>query len=162
MRKAIIAILVIIIAIGVMGYLFWPKANDGSVALYFLKDSSIEKTYRNVGKVNVNPERAIKELVRGPKVDKLLGYFTEIPDGTKVLNVNIEDSTAYVNFSRQLGAYGGGASRVRALVAQVVYTLTEFPEVTKVRILVNGSKNVVLGSEGYEISAPLSRQDVEF
>ena len=162
MKKSFITIIVIILAIGALGYWFWPKGSDGAVALYFLKDSSIAKIYRNVGKENVNPERAIKELVRGPKVDKLLGYFTEIPDGAKVLNVNIEDGTAYVNFSKQLGAYGGGASRVRALVAQIVYTLTEFPEIKKVRILVNGSKNVVLGSEGYEISAPLSREDVKF
>ena len=159
----IITLLVIIgVAVGAVYYLF-PQYPRDKVLVYLLKNSHIEKVTRNVGMGNVNVDRAVEELVKGPtKAEIKSGYFTEIPKGTKVIGVDVEDGTAFVNFNSRLTNYGGGTTRVKGLIAQIVYTLTEFPEVKQVRIQVNGSGEVALGSEGYEIDTPLSKKDSKF
>jgi germination protein M len=104
---------------------------------------------------------AIEALLAGPN-DTELGaspaMYTNIPEGTRFLGLTIANGLATVNLSSEFGADGGSAS-VRGRLAQVVYTLTQFPTVTGVLFQVDGVPKTVFGADGLTFDGPLGRAD---
>jgi len=86
------------------------------------------------------------------------GVYPVIPEGTGILGIDIRNGTAVIDFSRDLLNYGTAWSE-RNIIAAVVYTLTEFDTVYKVRILINGYPVGVL-KYGTDLSEPLGREDM--
>lgn len=86
------------------------------------------------------------------------GVYPVIPEGTGILGIDIRNGTAVIDFSRDLLNYGTAWSE-RNIIAAVVYTLTEFDTVDKVRILINGYPVGVL-KYGTDLSEPLRREDM--
>lgn len=86
------------------------------------------------------------------------GVYPVIPEGTEILGIDIRNGTAVIDFSRDLLNYGTAWSE-RNIIAAVVYTLTEFDTVDKVRILINGYPVGVL-KYGTDLSEPLGREDL--
>lgn len=81
-------------------------------------------------------EVAIEELMKGPTK---IGLYSPIPNGTKLLNLWIEDNVCYVDFSKELiNNYSGGATMELMTIQSIVDTLTEFPTILKVQILIEG------------------------
>ena len=66
------------------------------------------------------------------------GEFTPWGDKVRVREVRIVDGTAYADFSKELYSYGGGSCFAEAIETSIVNTLTQFPQVEKVVILVEG------------------------
>lgn len=99
-------------------------------------------------------QRAMEILVAGPRNPDL---WPVVPAVTKVKGVLVKERTAYVDFSGDIVKLGfGGSSREILAVAAIVNTLTEFPEVEQVQILVEGKKvNSLFGH--VDISGPLGR-----
>ena len=66
--------------------------------------------------------------------------------GDRVLlqSLRIEDGTAYVDFSAEIKAYGGGSLRVMCIRQEVTKTLEQFPGIEKVVISVDGQSEGVL------------------
>ena len=87
---------------------------------------------------------AIGELLLGP-IDKEPGldYYTNIPTGTKLNSLRIEQGTAYADFSKELEP-GGGSCRIAAIRAQIDRTLKQFPTVRNVVISINGNVDDIL------------------
>jgi germination protein M len=79
-----------------------------------------------------------------------------IPTGTKLLGLSIANGVATVDLSGEFAAGGGSASSQYRL-AQVVYTLTQFPSVDTVLFKVDGSVVTVFGSEGIVLNGPVGR-----
>lgn len=141
------------------------RKNDESakaaINIYFFKNGTLTSVERNISSREDPADAAVKHLLKGPNViEKTKGYFSEIPKTTRIKNVVRDGDMLKVNFSKGLEQYGGGTARVQALVSQIVYTMTEIKGVKKVQILIDGKKEVSLGSEGYIIDRPLSRDDV--
>lgn len=83
-----------------------------------------------------------------------------IPKGTKVLGLEIKDGVAYPNFSKELvNNFDGGQSSEELLVGSIVQTLTQFSDVKKVQILVDGKEIDSIGGH-LDLSAPLTRDSV--
>lgn len=83
-------------------------------------------------------QRVLEELVRGPKSGD--GVRT-LPEDTKVRSVVFDGSgCAFVDFSRELVAnHPGGSTGELLTIRSVVRTLaSNFPEVSSVRVLVEG------------------------
>jgi germination protein M len=95
---------------------------------------------------------ALGLLLEGPKA---AGHFTDIPKGTQLQKVSIADHTAEASFDQAFFS-SGGASGVTLRLGQVVYTLTQFPEVTSVQFLRDGQPAGVIG-EGFPLNRPLTR-----
>ncbi|HET9346468.1 MAG TPA: GerMN domain-containing protein [Candidatus Limnocylindrales bacterium] len=83
-----------------------------------------------------------------------------IPAGTKLLGLTIRDGVATVDLSGEF-ASGGGSASSQYRLAQVVYTLTQFPTVSSVRFMVDGDVVTVFGSEGLVLDGPQARDDFE-
>ncbi|MGL5192787.1 MAG: GerMN domain-containing protein [Chroococcales cyanobacterium] len=82
--------------------------------------------------------------------------FSEIPQGTQVLNVEVKPTGIYVNLSPEF-TFGGGSSSMTARLGQVVYTATTLDPNASVWISVGGDPLEVLGGEGLEIPLPITR-----
>lgn len=131
------------------------------VAVYFLREEKLAVVRRRVNQTPRVGTAALEELLSGPTArEAAWGFTTEIPVDTRLLNLTIDDGVATVNLSPEFGA-GGGAFSMRARVAQVVYTLTQFPTVTSVRFQLTGQPVAYLGGEGVVLEPPPGRQDFE-
>jgi spore germination protein GerM len=97
---------------------------------------------------------AVKSLLQGPK-DK--GQIAVIPKQTKLKGVKVKGDIAYVDFSQDLvKKFTGGSTGEEMLVGSVVNTLTEFPEIKKVQILVEGKEIETLAGH-MDLSNPIGR-----
>ena len=79
-----------------------------------------------------------------------------IPAGTRLLGLTIANGVATVDLSDEFAA-GGGSGSSQFRLAQVVYTLTQFPSVDNVLFKVDGSVVTVFGSEGIVLNGPVGR-----
>jgi germination protein M len=78
-----------------------------------------------------------------------------IPLGTKVLDLKVEKGIAYADFSKELkDNFDGGSTSEELLVNSIVQTLTQFKDVKRVQILVEGKKVDSLGGH-LDISEPI-------
>ena len=83
-------------------------------------------------------------------------YDDVVPIGTKLLGLTVKDGLAQANFSKELAKKGQGSYQEMMLVYAIVNTLTEFPEIKKVQILLEGKKALTLSGH-MDIEEPLSR-----
>jgi Immunoglobulin-like domain of bacterial spore germination/Sporulation and spore germination len=104
---------------------------------------------------------AMTALLAGPS-DAEMGtrpaMYTTVPDQTRLLGLTIANGTAVVNLSREFESGGGSASIVGRL-AQVVYTLTQFPSVQRVSFELDGQPVTVFSTEGVVLDHPVGRAD---
>jgi hypothetical protein len=92
---------------------------------------------------------ALDELMAGPtEVDVQAGLTTGITTRVDVRSLSIDGTTAVVDFTRPFET-----ADTQPQVAQVVWTLTEFDGVDRVKFLIDGEDNGATGTR------PLSRHD---
>jgi germination protein M len=106
---------------------------------------------------NSYPAKTALELLAASPIKPEL--VSVLPPGTKVLSVNVKNHIAYADFNDKLiKNNSGGSTDEILLVAAIVDTLTEFPEIQKVQILVNGEKVDTINGH-MDTSEPLSRSE---
>lgn len=82
-----------------------------------------------------------------------------IPIGTKVLSLRIDDKgTAYADFSKELAKKGQGSYGEMMLCYAITNTLTEFPQIKRVQILIEGQKVTTISGH-MDVEDPLERND---
>ena len=116
---------------------------------------------REIPQTQAVARAAIEALLAGPAGRELMdgaGISTAIPDGTELLGVTIENGLATVDLSGEF-ASGGGSAGSMIRLAQVTYTLTQFPTVQGVNFRVDGRPVTVFGSEGIVLDGPVDRSD---
>ncbi len=93
-------------------------------------------------------EGAIAALLQGPDAFETdIGMATEIPEATTLLGVSVSGGTAVVDLSEAFQS-GGGSLSMQLRVAQVVFTATQFDEVERVTIKLDGQAVDSIGGEG--------------
>ena len=103
------------------------------------------------------PENALLALV-GAKPQNTK-FEDVIPHGTRVLSFSITpEGTALANFSKEIVKNGQGSYNEVMMTGAIVNTLTEFPEVKQVQILVEGKKVITLGGH-LDVEDPLIRNE---
>lgn len=131
-------------------------------ALYFIEINDSGQPLRSSVKRHVpvsdSPLRDTLELLfRGPTdEEREAGIVSLIPQGTRLLSVQITDSTAHINISDDFEYNIYGIEGYSAQVAQIVRTATEFANIDSVQILIGGRKTDYLG-EGVWIGSPVNR-----
>lgn len=83
---------------------------------------------------------------------------TEIPLGTVLNSINLVDGVVTVDLSREFET-GGGSASMQARVAQVVYTLTQWPTIRAVTFELDGEAVDAIGGEGVP-AREVGRDDV--
>lgn len=116
---------------------------------------------REVPETKAVATAALTALFEDPKGAELAGrpaMATAIPDGTRLLGVTIADGLATVDLSNEFES-GGGSYSMQARLAQVVYTLTQFPTVEGVLFRIDGEPVTTFSSEGIVLDGPVDRAD---
>jgi spore germination protein GerM len=101
-------------------------------------------------------QSALELLLAGPKRP---GLVSVIPVQTRLKRISITDHIAYVDFNDKLlnDNHDGSTAEV-LLVASIVNTVTEFPYIRKVQLLVDGKKITTISGH-MDVSEPLSRAE---
>jgi spore germination protein GerM len=101
---------------------------------------------------------ALNIMLTGPSTDEVgRGILNLIPANTRILAATVRGSTAYISFSEDFLFNTFGVEGYVAQLRQIVWTVTEFPNVRDVQILIEGRRMDFLG-EGIWIGSPISRQ----
>ena len=99
-------------------------------------------------------EAALDALIHTDPVSKQLTNL--FPPGSDVRSVKVSGDTATVDFNQNFASRGQGSYTERMMVNAVVCTLTEFPEIKKVKFLVEG-KEIDTISGHMDLLDPLTR-----
>lgn len=133
-------------------------AGKVSITLYFSDEQAehLVPEVREVEDTAAIAKVAVEELIKGPKAN---GLHATIPSETKVLNVDIIKNVAYVNFSKELiEKHWGGSTGELMTITSLVDTLTEFKNIQKVQILVEGKVVETIAGHA-DTSSPLARDE---
>lgn len=105
--------------------------------------------------------RAMEQLLAGPTQDEQEGVpalSSAIPAGVELLGLTIEKGTAQVDLSSEFEIEDDSAA-VAARVAQIVFTLTRFDSVERVRFLQEGKEVKTPISDGGLVDGAVTRGD---
>jgi germination protein M len=129
--------------------------------VYLLRGEKIGAAARAVPESPGVGAAALSELLSGPTAaESDAGLATEIPAGTRLLGLEIDDGVATVDLSSEFES-GGGSLSMQARVAQVVHTLTQFSTVQSVAFQLDGEPVDSVGGEGVVVDPPVGRADFE-
>ncbi len=128
-------------------YLFQPDPAGG--------DPRLVPVLRTVTATRAVATAAVRELLAGPASGER-GLLTMIPASTQLLGITIAGSVATVDLT---GAFesGGGSASMFGRLAQLTYTVTQFPTVDTVRLRLDGQPVDSIGGEGVVVGAGLGR-----
>ncbi|HUQ44440.1 MAG TPA: GerMN domain-containing protein [Candidatus Limnocylindria bacterium] len=127
----------------------------------FVDNAGLTPVLREVSRTRAVGAAAMAALLEGPNETELSAspaMYTAIPEGTRFLGLRIEHGVATVNLSREFES-GGGSASVLGRLAQVVYTLTQFPSVSGVRFELDGEPVTAFSGEGVVLDGPVDRAD---
>jgi len=133
--------------------------DEMTVRMYFLRGEKLGVAERLVPASDAVATAAMTALCLGVNAEeKQAGLSSALPAGTGLLSLSVQDGVATVDLSGDF-AGGGGSLSMQARVAQVVYTLTQYPTVKQVDFRVNGTPVTALGGEGLVLDAGQTRAD---
>ena len=129
------------------------NAQRETVKLYFPNSdgTALGSEIRNIEIQNMpSLEKAVvTELINGPK-DKSLSKA--LPEGTKLLGIEIKDKICYVNFSKEfVNNAGSGSSETTMILYSVVNSLCDLDSVDSVQILIEGKTDEEFGNFVFDI-----------
>jgi germination protein M len=127
----------------------------------FTHPAGLAPVLREIPKTQAVASAAMAALIAGPNDREMAtspAMYTTIPDGTRLLGLTIANGVATVNLSREFES-GGGSASVLGRLAQVVYTLTQFPTVQKVTFELDGQAVTTFSGEGVVLDHPVGRAD---
>lgn len=117
--------------------------------------------YREVPKTQAVATAALRELLAGPteaERNSVPALSTAVPHDTLLLGITIEEGVATVDLSREFES-GGGSFSMFGRLAQVVFTVTQFPTVEAVAFRLDGEPVTVFSGEGITLDEPVGRDD---
>lgn len=124
---------------------YYPR-NDGTGLIAVSRKVNTEKDDKYTA--------AMKSLLTGTKEK---AQTNVIPKKAKLRSVTVKDGVATVDFSKELEQnFSGGSTGEEMLIGSIVNTLTDFPEVQKVQILIEGASVETLSGH-MDLSEPLTR-----
>jgi germination protein M len=135
-----------------------PSGSSVTYQTWFTSADGLFVTYRTEAATPRVGTAALESVLEGPDSFEMgYGLRTEIPDGTQLLGLEIEGETARVDLTSEFEAGGGLASK-QARLAQIVYTITQFPTVKGVLFSLDGEPIGVPKGESI-IDRPVTRRD---
>lgn len=132
--------------------LFWVSAGENALGVA-----------RTLPESEAVATAAIEALIAGPTEQELTTWpaiSSAVPAGTHLLGLTVADGIAKVDFSEEFES-GGGTFSVTARLAQVVYTLDQFPTIDAVEFYIEGERVTIFSGEGLELNGPQRFDDYD-
>jgi Sporulation and spore germination/Immunoglobulin-like domain of bacterial spore germination len=140
------------------------STSSGSASLvryqvWFTRDESLFMVTRAQKATPRIGTAALEALLAGPGPrEQAAAVGSQIPAGTQLLGLSVDNGVATVDLTSEFES-GGGSTSMNMRIAQVVYTLTQFPTVKGVLFELDGRRVDVLGGEGVIVDQPVTRKD---
>jgi germination protein M len=135
-----------------------PEQEMVAVETFFVDDQSgkLVSEKKSIPKVTGIARAALQELIRGPAIGSSL--TSPIPLGASLLDINVRsDGRCIVDLSREFRANLDKKNNAEELaVYSVVNTLTQFPTIKEVQILIDGQVVETLAGK-IDLTQPLVR-----
>ena len=130
-----------------------------SLEVWFARADGLVSVRRTHQPTRLVATAAIDALLAGPSAaERDSGLLSAVPSGTRLLGIGIRNGIATVDLTSEYQS-GGGSLSMQMRLGQVVYTLTQFPTVQKVRFSLDGTPVNVFSSEGIVLDHPVGRAD---
>lgn len=124
--------------------------------LWFVRDQEdLQASAANLS--SRQPDTVLTALVATVPEELEEGLTTAIPPDTTVLSTELADGTLTVDLSEEFSTISGD-SQILA-VAQIVFTATDLPGVTRVAFFVEGEPRTVTDASGAEQDGPVTAAD---
>ena len=163
MRRGLAAALIVLLP--PLVWWFFIRPIPVTVSVYFTRAQAGETTLAPVTRVvrarstETRLREAYRALLAGPTAEeRASGLSSEIPPGTRLRGIVVGAGVAAVDLTADV-EQGGGSSSMQARVWQLVYTGTQFPAASHVRIFIEGQPRAALGGEGVVIDEPMPRPE---
>ena len=171
MQKRMAMFLVIVLLAGVLPGCSWlnksaspepnPTGNNlttETVKLYY-GDSGNEKLVTEERQVSYGPgidkyKLMLEELIKGPQTP---GYRANISPEAKVYGTIKQNEDLIVNFSQEFNQFAGSVAEIVG-IGSVVNTLTQFGDVKRVKILIEGQEYIGPSGEPRGFIEPFSAE----
>lgn len=148
-RASLLAVLAAAVGLAVPGAASAAK-------VYFLQGEQVT----GVDRPGTTVREAVQALVAGPTAaEAAQGFETYVPAGTPIRAIAFENGVATVDLGERF-VKGRRADDLNARLTQLVYTVTEVPGVTSVRVLIKGGTPLGL-FPGFLVTKPVTRKAVE-
>lgn len=132
-------------------------AESERVGVYLVQNAKLARVERSI-RTSVSLRAALDALMRGPtEAQREAGYGSAIPPGVKVRGVQVDGDVAEVDLGGTLAETGAGQQPLA--IAQVVFTATDQPGITRVRLRLNGLPVAVPRADGTLTADPVGRVD---
>jgi hypothetical protein len=138
------------------------ESGDATRAIVYLsRGEEVGAAARHLSGAEDVERTAVEELLLGPtEPETEAGLSTAVPSGTTLNDLQLENGIATVDLSGEFDD-GGGSATMFLRLAQVVFTLTQFPAVHGVRFELDGDPVETFSSEGIVLDGPQDREDFE-
>ena len=136
--------------------------SENLVAIYYTNanNGELEKVIKTVPPESNKLNFALKELVNGPSFkERNQGLSSEIPKGTKILNIITRDKSIIIDLSNEF-QYGGGTESQYTRLNQLIKTVVNLKLNKPVYLYLNGEQADVIGGEGILINQPLNEYSI--
>ena len=136
--------------------------NLRDIKVFFTKSKGPEEVVllpvnRKISKEDSVIDGAIRELFLGPtKTEELKGIMTEIPIGTRLINIEESEDEILVDISPQYST-GGGSATMQLRYLQIYKTLKRITPTKKIYLQVDGKLLKTIGGEGIEVTQPITK-----
>jgi hypothetical protein len=132
------------------------------VEQWFTKGEQLYLTHTTVESQPAIGKATLEALLAGPPTTADPEVETQIPPDAMLLDLTINGGVAHVNLSQEFETLDDGCAICDELrLAQVVYTLTQFPTVNNVLFELEGQPIRTFGSHGILLDGPQDRKDFE-
>lgn len=132
------------------------------IRVYFTKSKGPEEVSlvsvpRKVSNEDSTVAGAVRELFLGPtKSEELKGIMSEIPLGTRLINVEESEDEILLDFSTQF-LTGGGSAAMQLRYLQIYRTIRKIAPFKDIYLQVDGKLLKTIGGEGLEVTQPLTK-----
>lgn len=136
--------------------------SENLAAIYYTNanNGELEKVIKTVPPESNKLNFALKELVNGPSFkERNQGLSSEIPKGTKILNITTRDKSIIIDLSNEF-QYGGGTESQYTRLNQLIKTVVNLKLNKPVYLYLNGEQADVIGGEGILINQPLNEYSI--
>lgn len=144
----------------------------GNVFIYLLGYSeespsscliAVERSIPRIASTEEKIRIAVESLLKGPnEKEKSAGLSSAMPEEATLVDIRIEGDIVYLDFSKDIEK-GGGTTLMMDRLAQIVYTATQFPPVSKVQLLINGKPIKYFSGEGItDVEKPMGRDNFNY
>ena len=139
----------------VHAYFFIGSPNDNGGLL------PVERVVPKFEPAGAIERAALEALLAGPDEAELAAkprIYSVMPEGTRLLSLELGDGgVATVDLSKEFEA--AGSANAKGRLAQVVFTLTQFPDITDVHFKIAGTPITAFSDAKLPLDPPVDRTD---